>query len=153
VTPYVIEESCGTGTACEHARVREGYRFELRCPEKASHPPSFHDRWRACAPDAELKGEIVRAASREPRYEALMAGLRAVKAQEHIRGGDEDTERLTKSPEPMSAFAAKYGDEEAAPPDAPTLREALDTFTELARTIARVRVAEARGETPPKLAR
>lgn len=38
VNPYSTGETCGV-TSCEASRVQEGFRFELRCREKA-HPPA-----------------------------------------------------------------------------------------------------------------
>ena len=49
VAPYTTGDSCSS--SCQPSRVREGYRFELRCPEKETAPPSLFDRVRCCLGD------------------------------------------------------------------------------------------------------
>src|SRR5262249_7532672 len=50
VSPYMVDEPCNA-QSCEPSRIREGIRFELRCPDSASPEPElitsvmncFHD--------------------------------------------------------------------------------------------------------------
>jgi hypothetical protein len=50
VTPYGTGEPC-VNPGCEPTRVREGVRFELRCPEEEAAPDDLFVRWRRCFGD------------------------------------------------------------------------------------------------------
>jgi len=50
VTPYSTDEPCGQAV-CEPSRVREGFRFELRCNEEHGSPHSLSNRFRECIGD------------------------------------------------------------------------------------------------------
>ncbi len=53
VTPYIMDDQCAS-IECEFTRIREGYSFELRCPEEDECPPTVWDRIRDCIDDLEL---------------------------------------------------------------------------------------------------
>ena len=49
IAPYSQDESCNT--SCQPTRLREGFSFELRCPDEEVCPPSLWDRIRCCIGD------------------------------------------------------------------------------------------------------
>lgn len=53
VTPYTSDDDCAS-VECEFTRIREGYSFELRCPEDEECPPTMWDKIRLCIDDLEL---------------------------------------------------------------------------------------------------
>ena len=53
VTPYMSDDPCAT-IACQNSRVREGYTFELRCPQEEEAPESLWTRIACCIGDLEL---------------------------------------------------------------------------------------------------
>lgn len=51
VSPYVTGDPCGSQT-CENTRVREGFRFVLRCPDPTEPEPAICKRLNDCLGDA-----------------------------------------------------------------------------------------------------
>jgi hypothetical protein len=69
VAPYAVDDAC-TGTTCEPTRVREGYRFELRCPGPGEAPDDILSHALACIGDfidAESSFAAARALSEHTR--------------------------------------------------------------------------------------
>jgi hypothetical protein len=52
IAPYASDDRCST-EVCQASRVREGYSFELRCPDKEDPPDSVWDRIVCCIGDLE----------------------------------------------------------------------------------------------------
>lgn len=156
VKPYVLQEPCGDGASCEHTRVREGYRFELRCEEEMTPPQTILDRIKMCAEPEELQKEIAGAEMRRARYEGLERALYLAKQPEAMQFTAEDTAQFTLHQDTVAGFAKQFpsGDvEEGAPSiDETQLRKTIDAYTSLARIATKARIAAAEGgEVPPEL--
>jgi hypothetical protein len=57
VSPYATDDPCGSQT-CETTRVREGFRFELRCPDPTAPVPPICDRYHKCLGDSKAIEKI-----------------------------------------------------------------------------------------------
>jgi hypothetical protein len=51
VSPYVTDEACSANQSCQPTRVREGWRFELRCQEECKAPDDIFQRATKCFSD------------------------------------------------------------------------------------------------------
>src|SRR5258708_2173900 len=93
VPPYATDEPCGPGV-CEPTRIREGFRFELRCPEASEPGPALCSRFWDCVGDL-------------PSYEKTVAD-RAVldKSIPELRTALAEM-RTTPMPEIPPGFSAK----------------------------------------------
>jgi hypothetical protein len=58
VAPYATGDTCGQAT-CEPTRIRENFRFELRCPEEQACEPGAIGRFKNCLADSKLAERIV----------------------------------------------------------------------------------------------
>ena len=149
VKPYVFEEPCGDGSACEHSRVREGYRFELRCEEDTPPPTTILDRLRACADPEEMKKEVAAAEMRRVRYLGLERALESAKVPQPESFTANHAALLTQHRDTVVEFVRRFPavtEKEAAPQvDDPQLRKAIDSYTELSRLIAKAQMAQAEG--------
>jgi hypothetical protein len=58
VAPYATENTCGQAT-CEPTRIRENFRFELRCPEEQVCEPGAIARFKDCLADSKQAERIV----------------------------------------------------------------------------------------------
>ena len=79
VAPYTTDDPCGA-EACQFSRVREGYRFELRCPDSHKEDDGFLMQIRECL-DPFTKTDLSVTVLRilKQRSEALAEAIAAVK--------------------------------------------------------------------------
>ena len=90
VAPYIHDESCAD-IGCLPTRVREGYRFELRCPVEDEDPPDLFDRIAACIGDLREAEFITSDLSRmDYLAKASRAGVRAYRSEARIQFDDAD---------------------------------------------------------------
>lgn len=138
VTPYATGEDCGV-QRCEPTRIREGYRFELRCPEDDPAPDDLFQRIRACIGDLTRADKAAEDALAVGRYangqiavsDAIQAGqVQAFESadQAQLQVG---VERLQQLPLDQAA------EQEAMQIDEMQLRESLDHYQATAATIMR----------------
>ena len=96
VAPYTSDESCSA--ACQPSRMREGYRFELRCPEKEEPPPSWLDRIRCCLGDlmeADLHASKLERA--QSQMQPARLALRAYAEHKQAPFTDEDVKLISRA--------------------------------------------------------
>ncbi len=162
VAPYVTGEPCGQ-PPCEPTRIREGFSFELRCPEKGAEPDDVLHRIRDCI--ADLAG-AEKSFSDANSYERLAARAEvanlAYQRNERPVFAAEDVSQLNSSTANVNAFVERYGsgndtnrtaarkkkDQDSTEPDEPEVREALDDFQRAAALVVRydLQDADARGQ-------
>lgn len=154
VKPYVLEEPCGD-SSCEHTRVREGYRFELRCEEDMTTTPlTMSERMKMCGDPEEMKKEIAGAEFRRERYYNLDLALMSVQSPEPVKFSTADVETFKSDQAVLAEFAKKYTAAEETPIEPAILRKALDSYTGIARTTAKAQFAKLENiEVPPDIAR
>jgi hypothetical protein len=79
VSPYATDDPCGSQT-CETTRIREGFRFELRCPDCTTSEPAICKRYHDCL------GEPVAALKTQNDADFLqLYGRKILAAQEAMR--------------------------------------------------------------------
>jgi hypothetical protein len=155
VTPYVLDEPCGTGASCEQTRIREGYRFELRCPDNCQPARTILDRVKEhCGDLDEVAKYIYASQSLGLRHAANQKAFQAVRSGAPLRFAEQDKDHLARLQATLTDFIKEYPkpadtDEESAKTDEAKLRGALDAYAGLARLIARASAVEAEGSGVP----
>jgi hypothetical protein len=143
VAPYATGEPCGDG-GCQPTRVREGYRFELRCPTDPREPDDRRARVQRCL--AELRE--FQPASQDPTMwrvlgQVVPSALRIVDGR--AQGFHEtDAAELQRSVQSLSSFVEESSTSGAPPPDPETVRAQLDDLRALVMTSARLNVLGAK---------
>lgn len=147
IAPYNQDESCNT--TCQPSRLREGYNFELRCPEEEDCPPSVLDRIRCCIGDLEeaekQSGDFERS---QLHLQRTSQGLQAIKEGKKAKFTEEDinlvfnVKNFLKEDEPLFLENAEVesGDTELGDKIQPTeevFRRSLDNVQTLGAAIAR----------------
>jgi len=138
VAPYSTGDTCGQ-SSCEATRIREGYRFELRCPVEENCPPGAPGRFRDCIGDQKTATLVGADAAFVSQYSrSLESALRAAREEsvpefkpESLVGLKENSEALLKR---TKAFKAG-GDEEGR-----SLAALARATLPIAATLARVRL-------------
>lgn len=132
VAPYATEEPCGH-QACEPSRVREGFRFLLRCDEERTPREHFPTLARACLPPT--TGDVGRRMERLDRFaEPLRTAARTTEAPGAFEAAD--AQRLRESREALDAALAGRGKGVAELPDE-TARSTTEHARRLASALAR----------------
>jgi hypothetical protein len=153
VRPYVLDEPCGDSSACEHTRVREGYRFELRCVDDVPARETILDRLKQCGDPDELNNEITKTEIRSERLMVLDQAVLSAKQPEPATFNAADANLLAERHAALAEMVAplEAGDEEAAKQvDEEKLRKVVDTFASVARLTSKAQLVAARkGELPP----
>ncbi len=144
VAPYATEEPCGE-RPCEPTRVREGFRFELRCPEEESLPESIIDRIRCCFGDLkQLKNLLAGATVREGWHGRHLAATAYADAAVPARFEEADLAKLQEATAALGAFGSGgWGDQEPSPLTGAELQQALDLHHFVGQGVIRARLAEA----------
>jgi hypothetical protein len=142
--PYATEEPCGAQT-CEPSRVREGYRFLLRC----RHEPAPHDdlaaRVKACMGDPRTVGEVAAKGRRFQKYGQAMAPA-AQAAGKPVAFEAADAQRFSTSLDALLE-AGVGGDEKAAGAAAPAdVREQVEHVRALASALVRFDLHDEAGQ-------
>jgi hypothetical protein len=129
ITPYTQDESCAT--TCQPSRIREGFSFELRCPEEEDCPPSFIDRLRCCIGDldeAELQSREVERSQRQLQRAGV--AMRAINEQKKARFTQEDVDIIINVQQELAKNKLLFepvpqGDEQAVIREKVVLTEAV----------------------------
>ena len=144
VTPYTSGSDCAQ--VCQPTRLREGYRFELRCPEPDPVPDDVIRRIRCCLGDLTRADKASEDALAVDAYgqnynkvSTLIGAGRMVKFEQA------DREQLTAGVDTLTPLRAqKNGRRKAAAdvdtprePDEPTVRRMLDQHQSMAAAVAR----------------
>jgi len=133
VAPYVAEEPCG-GRPCKASRVREGYRFSLRCQTRETKPDNLFDRIKACLDDLP---RAERAVGDAQAYDQM--AMRLAAAQPVVRGeraiafGAEDRQAMIDATARLRGSDAR-GFADRAELDEVAARRRLDALFDAART-------------------
>ncbi|MDF3020071.1 MAG: hypothetical protein K0Q92_1374 [Steroidobacteraceae bacterium] len=151
VAPYTQDDSCSV--TCQPSRLREGFRFELRCPTEDPEPPSFVDRLRCCIGDLgeadKRSADFERAQLYARKSQVALAAHKAGAAPRFIdddaivlidaqkKFGDAATEFMVT----RAARAAATGD--TKPLDEAALRVALDEVRAVGAATARFHLMSA----------
>lgn len=160
VTAYTTDEACGAQT-CEPTRVREGFRFELRCPSPETEPHDIFWRIRRCF--GEL-GELVRTArdTRTIDYSAAQVhhAVTAIRKQPDVLFTKDHAARLQNGVQQLRTWAQPPTPSETAvpPPEKigaaqpaekivervgmETLAQRIENTTEVAGLLTRFALAE-----------
>jgi len=142
VAPYATGEPCGAG-GCETTRVREGYRFELRCPSDRQEPDDRQARVERCL--AEIRDD--RAAWKDGAMwrtlgQVVPNALRIVDG--NAQGFDAaDAAELQRSATSLRSFVKASSVAGAPAPDPEAVRAQLDDLRALVMTSARLNVLDA----------
>ncbi|MDJ0653699.1 MAG: hypothetical protein QNJ40_06085 [Xanthomonadales bacterium] len=139
VAPYVGGDNCAV-QVCEPTRIREGYRFELRCPEEDPKPDNVWDRIVDCIGDLTQADKAA-----EDGLAASTYGSRAVMANQMVLAGEPirfeqaDRDQLSKGIAELSKIGALGDPDEAITQQAKEgeVRGWLDTFQATAAAVIR----------------
>ncbi len=145
VTPYVSNGDCGT-QVCQPTRLREGYRFELRCPEPDPIPDDVIRRIRCCIGDltrADKAAEDALAVDAYSRSYAKAAPL--ISANRIISFEQADREQLVSGLDALTPLRLQKNgrrkvaaeSETQSAPDEPAVRRMLDRHQSMAAAVAR----------------
>ncbi len=134
VAPYETGESCDR-VQCVPSRIREGYRFELRCPDGHAPPPTVWDRIKACFD--ELTGAESASDDAKLAAEWSFRTKQALEAKEagRIELTTADRQALREGPRQLSSFQARANAKE--PPDELTVRAAVDDLHATAAAVSK----------------
>jgi hypothetical protein len=142
VAPYATDEPCN-GSACEPSRIREGFKFELRCEAERPRPDDMFIRIYACLRDVwelEERGRRVWMWNdlRESMASAVSAAMAARPEAEFTA---EDAAALKESVDRLQTIDTSQLDDEG-------VRSALDEIRRLVMTTVRLNTlpAEKRDE-------
>ncbi len=135
VAPYTTDEACA-GTTCEPTRVREGYRFELRCRDAGAAPSDVLSHMLCCIGDfinAESSFAAARAVQQQARRleDAHQVLDLYEKDHEPISRGDTYQAELTRRIDALEPYLSSQTRREGDPDGA------FEAFTELATWAAR----------------
>jgi hypothetical protein len=127
VAPYSTGEE--TSKTCEPTRVREGYRFGLRCvTDKPARPPQLVDAVRCCADAEKWLVKLEGARDTASRLAGGTAASRAAPSREEL---DQAVEQLQKSHDlPAAKDLAALGVRFALAKDAASAVQALQVVSE-----------------------
>lgn len=96
VAPYVQDDDCNA--ACQPTRLREGYYFELRCPQEEESPPGMMDRIRCCIGDLKEADHQSREFERtQYQLQRAQAGVQAFSMQTPAQFTEEDIDVVFKA--------------------------------------------------------
>jgi hypothetical protein len=132
VAPYATDEPCN-GSACEPSRIREGFRFELRCEAKRARPDDMVVRIYSCLRDVWALEERGR---HRPLWEDSMGAMRyavsaATATEPEAEFTTNDADALKESMERLRTLdTSKLDDDE--------VRAALDDMRRLVMTTVRL---------------
>lgn len=96
VAAYSTDEACGA-QACEPTRVKEGFRFELRCPSAGDTPDGFLTRVFKCLGDAaELEKTLADLKTIETSAYAVSQAKASIVAEKTVTFGQAESLQLAK---------------------------------------------------------
>ncbi|RLA38669.1 MAG: hypothetical protein DRQ64_08435 [Gammaproteobacteria bacterium] len=107
ITPYTQDETCAT--TCQPSRIREGFSFELRCPEEEDCPPSLFDRICCCIGDlgeAEFRAQEMDRVNRHVLQ--AKTGLQAFNQNQSVQFTDEDVELVNSVQKQLAEDASLF---------------------------------------------
>jgi hypothetical protein len=137
VAPYATDEPCGD-EGCQPSRVREGYRFELRCVEEVPEPDDLSARVRACREAV----RNIRGVSRPGAVWNVLGDRIPSALEQHSQAAvsftAEDAAVLKKAIPSLREFV----DEKAEEPDAETVRRRLEDLRSVVMASARLNALE-----------
>ncbi len=140
VAPYATDEPCGP-TACEPSRIREGYRFELRCEAPKAKPDDVYTRIAACLSGIPTqKGWGARGRMWEMLAGPIPTALSTFRGTTKLDFRQDDADAMTTTLERLRKTTA--GGVKAAQgqkgPDVGALRGGLDDLRTLVMSAARL---------------
>ena len=137
VAPYATGEPCGDD-GCEPSRVREGYRFELRCPVDRPEPDDLAMRVRACIEDF-YRDRLSRRRSLWDIVGRRVPDAVAAASTGETRFTGEDASALESSTARLAAFVERRekAEEEGVALEPEDVRRHLDDLRTAVMTAAR----------------
>jgi hypothetical protein len=152
VAPYVTGGDCAV-QVCRPTRIREGYRFELRCPEKEPEPDDLWHRIRCCIGELTRADKAADDAVVADKYFAQSKAAAIQIDRGRVPKFDEsDVEQLKSgiaALTPLQELAAKRGAARAAEGSDLTeleVRKLLDAFQATASAVVRYDLQPAEAE-------
>jgi hypothetical protein len=142
VTPYTSDEPCAT-QICEPTRVREGYRFELRCPEEESKPPDLFDRIRECIGDLTAADKSAGDGFKASHYAQRVQFASQKIAANEVPGFEVTDRRIIKNGVDVLNQFKDLADEAMGKIEEAKVREGLDHLLATASAVARYKLQEA----------
>jgi hypothetical protein len=135
IAPYLPDETCSA--TCRHSRLREGFRFELRCPEMDESPPSWLDRVLCCIGDLNETEPQARLLERgQFQMERTRLALRAIDERKPVEFTDADENLVATLSKELVADVQLY-DGTSGTVTEQALRRSLDRVQTLGSAIAR----------------
>jgi hypothetical protein len=137
VAPYVVNDPCGA-TSCEPTRVREGFRFELRCPPDCDDTPAICDRLVACIGDSPAsERSILDAGFLRPYAARLRRAGRVVQERRSYMPPEHFDEWLEHHVKQLGDAVARFQEDGRETIDEAALNSVLDAATMLGGGLAR----------------
>jgi hypothetical protein len=152
ISPYATDDPCGPA-ACRETRVREGFRFELRCREEQRPPISVLSRICECFEDFPQFERTRQSLAAVGRYaQAISPGLHRIRTERptpFTQGSIGELRRSLDNMSPTDPARAAAAEAKAPPkPAEPEAQPELEQRAELIR-----RVVDASRDTAALLAR
>jgi hypothetical protein len=139
VTPYAVNDPCGH-TICEPTRVREGFRFELRCPEEDDCIPEICKRlWNCIGEPTAAERTFVDSQFLRPYGSRLARAAKAIRERPMSVLSDEYWEQLPHHTQRLEEALEGFPEREPAHEEVEEarLRPLLDAILEVASDVAR----------------
>ncbi|MEX3788810.1 hypothetical protein [Paraburkholderia sp. BR14374] len=139
VSPYATDSPC-VPQACEPTRIREGFRFELRCADKQDSPPAICSRFWDCIGDPTAL-ERTTVDSEHLRIYGAEA-VHAVKALRDAPAPLKPEAFAAELEQHLAHLAREFGEfkEVGEREESPELRPVLAAVRVLGRDVARLRI-------------
>ena len=138
VAPYATGDTCGQAT-CEPTRIRENFRFELRCPAEDDCDPGFAGRVRDClAPAKATEATVTNRAFLQPYLRSLKAAMAAIREHPVPMLEESRWKQIKDRTQALNRSLEHFGNHKLNDLNEEKLRPVLDDLLALASDAARV---------------